>query len=193
MVGGLHPRGAADGRDGLDLGHGANRLGGSALAQACGQFGNTVPDMERAEDLKAFFTLVQEFVARKAVLAYHDRSDGGLLVTALEMAFAGRCGLVLDIPDAADPLSWLFNEELGAVVQVAAEDADAVGPDPLLAALGGGEGEAEEALVGELEDARAGVALGGAIHLDPNASRRVDGHNLFNRIGRLDQPVEGHQ
>jgi phosphoribosylformylglycinamidine synthase len=103
----------------LDLGHGANRLGGSALAQACGQYGNVVPDMERAEDLKALFTLVQEFIARGEVLAYHDRSDGGLLVTLLEMAFAGRCGLQVDLsglPGGA--LDKLFNEEAGAVLQI---------------------------------------------------------------------------
>jgi len=105
----------------LDLGRGANRLGGSALAQTCGQTGTTVPDMDSAADLKAFFTLVQEFLARGEVLAYHDRSDGGLLVTLLEMAFAGRCGLGVELsglPGAA--LDTLFNEEVGAVLQIAA-------------------------------------------------------------------------
>jgi phosphoribosylformylglycinamidine synthase len=104
----------------LDLGRGANRLGGSALAQACGQQGDTVPDLDRAADLKAFFTLVQEFLARRELLAYHDRSDGGLLVTLLEMAFAGRCGLRVELSGLpGDALDKLFNEEAGAVLQIA--------------------------------------------------------------------------
>ena len=105
----------------IDLGRGANRLGGSALAQACGQYGSTVPDMDSADDLKAFFTLVQGAIARGELLAYHDRSDGGLLTCALEMAFAGHCGLHLDISDLPGdtPLAILFNEEAGAVLQMA--------------------------------------------------------------------------
>ncbi len=104
----------------LDLGRGANRMGGSALAQACGQTGNTVPDMDSTADLKAFFTLVQEFVLQRKVLAYHDRSDGGLLVTLLEMAFAGRCGLQIEVSGlTGSALETLFNEEIGAVVQIA--------------------------------------------------------------------------
>ncbi|MBK6737405.1 MAG: phosphoribosylformylglycinamidine synthase [Haliea sp.] len=104
----------------LDLGRGANRLGGSALAQSCGQIGDNVPDIDSAADLKAFFHLVQEMLAAGTLLAYHDRSDGGLLVTLLEMAFAGHCGLQLEVsslPGAA--LEKLFNEEAGAVLQVA--------------------------------------------------------------------------
>ncbi|NQX88412.1 MAG: phosphoribosylformylglycinamidine synthase, partial [Halioglobus sp.] len=103
----------------LDLGRGANRLGASALAQACGQYGNTVPDIDRVDDLKGLFTLVQELISRGDILAYHDRSDGGLLITLLEMAFAGRCGLQLDlstVPGGA--LEKLFNEEAGVVLQV---------------------------------------------------------------------------
>jgi phosphoribosylformylglycinamidine synthase len=104
----------------LDLGRGANRLGGSALAQACGQTGDAVPDMDSASDLKAFFTLVQEFLAQGQVLAYHDRSDGGLLTTLLEMAFAGRCGLQIELAGLRGAaLDKLFNEEAGAVLQIA--------------------------------------------------------------------------
>ena len=111
----------------LDLGRGAGRLGGSALAQVCGQVGDTVPDVEDPEDLIAFFTLVQELLQAGRVLAYHDRSDGGLLVTLLEMAFAGRCGLDLDLATVAGrPLQQLFAEEAGAVVQLAAADVPAV-------------------------------------------------------------------
>ena len=106
----------------LDLGRGANRLGGSALAQTCGQVGDTVPDIDAA-DLKAFFTLVQGCLGQGKLLAYHDRSDGGLLVTLLEMAFAGHCGLQVDlscVPGSA--LDKLFNEEAGGVLQVASDD-----------------------------------------------------------------------
>ncbi|MCR9106532.1 MAG: phosphoribosylformylglycinamidine synthase [Gammaproteobacteria bacterium] len=103
----------------IDLGRGRNRLGGSALAQVNGQLGACVPDIDDVNDLQAFFVLVQEFVQQQALLAYHDRSDGGLLVTLLEMAFAGRCGLEIDVAGlTGSPLEKLFNEEAGAVVQI---------------------------------------------------------------------------
>jgi phosphoribosylformylglycinamidine synthase len=106
----------------IDLGRGANRLGGSALAQVCGVLGDTSPDISAA-DLKAFFTLVQEQLRAGRLLAYHDRSDGGLLVTLAEMAFAGHCGLNVDLAAVpGDDLARLFSEEAGAVLQVA--DAD---------------------------------------------------------------------
>ena len=107
----------------VDLGRGANRLGGSCLAQAYGQLGDTVPDMGSAADLKAFFQLVQSVLQRGEIMAYHDRSDGGLAVTLLEMAFAGHCGLNIDLaelPGAA--LAQLFSEEAGAVIQIARAD-----------------------------------------------------------------------
>ena len=104
----------------LDLGRGANRMGASALAQACGQTGNTVPDIDSAADLKAFFTLVQRYLAKGQMMAYHDRSDGGLLTTLLEMAFAGRCGLEIELSELpGGALEKLFNEEAGAVLQIA--------------------------------------------------------------------------
>jgi phosphoribosylformylglycinamidine synthase len=103
----------------IDLGRGANRLGGSALAQVYGQLGNVVPDVEETSDLKGFFTLVQEFLQREEILAYHDRSDGGLVTTLVEMAFAGRCGLQVDMEQLpGDVLGKLFNEEAGAVLQL---------------------------------------------------------------------------
>ncbi|UVE16775.1 phosphoribosylformylglycinamidine synthase [Pseudomonas sp. LS44] len=106
----------------IDLGRGQNRIGGSILAQVYGQIGRHVPDVDDAEDLKAFFAVIQGLNADGHLLAYHDRSDGGLLTTALEMAFAGHCGLDLNL-DAladgqADVAGVLFNEELGAVIQV---------------------------------------------------------------------------
>ncbi|MDH0895410.1 MULTISPECIES: phosphoribosylformylglycinamidine synthase [unclassified Pseudomonas] len=106
----------------IDLGRGQNRMGGSILAQTYAQLGQSVPDVDDAEDLKAFFAVIQGLNADGHILAYHDRSDGGLLTTALEMAFAGHCGLNLFLDGLADDASELaavlFNEELGAVVQV---------------------------------------------------------------------------
>jgi len=104
----------------LDLGLGSNRLGGSALAQVYGQLGHEVPDLHTASDLRRFFDFVQEALQQQLLLAYHDRSDGGLFVTLLEMAFAGHCGLdiTLDAICNAAVIDCLFAEELGAVVQV---------------------------------------------------------------------------
>lgn len=106
----------------IDLGRGRNRLGGSILAQVYGKLGREVPDVDDAEDLKAFFAVIQGLNADGHLLAYHDRSDGGLLATVLEMAFAGHCGLNLyldGLADGRDGLAGvLFSEELGAVIQV---------------------------------------------------------------------------
>lgn len=107
----------------FDLAHRKQRLGGSALAQVFRQIGAEVPDVEDPQLLKAFFNACQEVRQSdpELVLAYHDRSDGGLFTTAAEMAFAGRVGveLSLDALQGIDgPVEALFNEELGAVVQV---------------------------------------------------------------------------
>ncbi|MBA4245881.1 MAG: phosphoribosylformylglycinamidine synthase, partial [Pseudomonas sp.] len=106
----------------IDLGRGQNRMGASILAQVYAQIGQQVPDLDDAEDLKAFFAVIQGLNADGHLLAYHDRSDGGLLTTVLEMAFAGHCGLSLNLDALADNASELpavlFNEELGAVIQV---------------------------------------------------------------------------
>jgi phosphoribosylformylglycinamidine synthase len=105
----------------LDLGAGANRLGGSALAQVCGQLGDAVPDIDDPAALKGLFTLVQEQLAAGSLLAYHDRSDGGLLAALAEMAFAGHCGFEVDLSAVpGDSLAKLFCEEAGAVLQVTA-------------------------------------------------------------------------
>jgi phosphoribosylformylglycinamidine synthase len=104
----------------IDLGAGKNRLGGSALAQVYNQTGNETPDAD-AETLKAFFKTVQKLNRQKKLLAYHDRSDGGLLATVAEMLFASRCGANIALP-AGDVLANLFNEELGTVVQVRKND-----------------------------------------------------------------------
>nr|WP_236953347.1 phosphoribosylformylglycinamidine synthase [Immundisolibacter cernigliae] len=107
----------------LDLGAGRGRLGGSALAQVLGATGSTPPDLDHPELLAGLFRFVREAAARGLLLAYHDRSDGGLLATLCEMAFAGHCGLDVDLSGAGShPLRALFNEEPGVVVQVRAAD-----------------------------------------------------------------------
>jgi phosphoribosylformylglycinamidine synthase len=109
----------------IDLGAGKNRLGGSCLAQVYGQLGDSAPDLDDPERLKGFFAAVQTLRGR--ILAYHDRSDGGLLATLCEMAFAGRCGLSVDLDRVGgSDLAALFSEELGAVVQVRRGDTQAV-------------------------------------------------------------------
>ncbi|MEC9215285.1 MAG: phosphoribosylformylglycinamidine synthase, partial [Pseudomonadota bacterium] len=110
----------------IDLGGGKNRLGGSVLAQTFGKIGSDVPDVA-ASDVKALFSAMNDLKAADAVLAYHDRSDGGALVTLLEMAFAGRCGLNVEIDCAPEQApSMLFNEEVGVVLQVADSRLDEV-------------------------------------------------------------------
>jgi len=135
----------------VDLGRGKNRLGASALAQVTGQLGNDTPDVDSADDLKAFFSAIQKLNADGKLLAYHDRSDGGLYATLCEMAFAGRAGVSVNLDiltmegehasDHGDAKNWaaqvgerrnemtlraLFSEELGAVIQVRHEERSAV-------------------------------------------------------------------
>ncbi|MEO1956448.1 MAG: AIR synthase-related protein, partial [Methylophilaceae bacterium] len=111
----------------IDLGSGKNRMGGSALAQVYGQIGDTAPDVDNPAQLKAFFEQVQALNSNGKLFAYHDRSDGGLFSTLTEMAFAGHCGLQADISAlSGDFASALFNEELGAVIQVRSSDVEAV-------------------------------------------------------------------
>jgi phosphoribosylformylglycinamidine synthase len=103
----------------LDLGEGKNRMGGSCLAQAYGRTGGEVPDLDDAARLQSFFAAIQELNQRDMLLAYHDRSDGGLLTTLAEMMFASRLGVSLKLDGSDDEiLRQLFSEELGAVVQV---------------------------------------------------------------------------
>jgi len=131
----------------IDLGRGKNRLGASILAQVTQQLGDSVPDVDSPQDLKAFFVAIQQLNSDGKLLAYHDRSDGGLFTTLVEMAFAGRAGVSVNLDiltmegehasDWGDAKNWatqvgerrnemtlraLFSEELGAVVQVRAED-----------------------------------------------------------------------
>lgn len=108
----------------IDLGKGNNRLAASALAQVYGQVGHHGPDLDDPAALKQFFSAIQQLKLDDVLLAYHDRSDGGLLATLAEMAFAGHCGLDINLSGLGDALPLLFNEELGAVIQVKHCDVD---------------------------------------------------------------------
>ena len=134
----------------VDLGQGRKRMGGSILAQVAGQVGETVPDVTDGELLRTFFVTMRALADSGVVLAYHDRSDGGLFTTVCEMAFAGHCGVSINIdlltidPYAEDwgaynikpsqvavqrdelTLKALFCEEAGAVIQVPSAERDAV-------------------------------------------------------------------
>ena len=102
----------------IDLGQGKARLGGSALAQTWGQIGSPPPDMDDPALVGRAFAAVQELIAQDLILAGHDVSDGGLIVTLLEMAFSGNCGLEVAINGPAPALAQLFGEELGLVFEV---------------------------------------------------------------------------
>jgi phosphoribosylformylglycinamidine synthase len=108
----------------VDLGGGRDRLGGSCLAQVYGRIGRDAPDCDDPQRLRAFFAAVARLREEGLVLAYHDRSDGGLIVTLAEMAFAGRCGVEVELRSSvtAVAVAELFAEELGAVLQVRETD-----------------------------------------------------------------------
>jgi phosphoribosylformylglycinamidine synthase len=139
----------------IDLGNGRMRLGGSILAQVLGAFGSEVPDLDEARRLKSFVAAIDTLRRDAKLLAYHDRSDGGLWAAVCEMAFAGHLGVSLNVDllvtegdgiadsraEYGDSKNWatqvserrnertlaaLFNEELGAVIQVRTADRDAV-------------------------------------------------------------------
>jgi phosphoribosylformylglycinamidine synthase len=110
----------------IDLGLGKNRLGGSALAQVYNQLGDTAPDIA-AVTLKNFSQSLRKLRQENKILAYHDRSDGGVLTTVLEMAFASHCGLELNLKDLpGTTLQKLYNEELGVVLQIPIDDYKAI-------------------------------------------------------------------
>ncbi|ENM5750936.1 phosphoribosylformylglycinamidine synthase [Vibrio mimicus] len=111
----------------IDLGNGQNRLGATALAQVYKQLGDKPADVDNATQLKGFFDALQSLVRNDKLVAYHDKGDGGLLVTLAEMAFAGHCGIKANIDSLGDDtLAALFNEELGAVVQVKNDELNSV-------------------------------------------------------------------
>lgn len=110
----------------IDVNAGAERLGGSIFAQVYSEFGCSIPDVDDSNTLLGFFNSMQSLIEDDDILAYHDRSDGGLLATLVEMSFAGHVGITVDINSGMDrskstAFSALFNEELGAVIQVKAD------------------------------------------------------------------------
>ncbi|MES2919592.1 MAG: phosphoribosylformylglycinamidine synthase [Pseudomonadota bacterium] len=143
----------------VDLGLGQNRLGASALAQVYNAIGDVAPDLDDPLLLRDFFNGVQRLNADGKLLAYHDRSDGGLFAAVCEMAFAGRSGVSLELPQA-ELLPALFNEELGAVLQVRRADVEAV-----KAAFG-------PALV-------TGVSVIGTLAGNDHVAIRAGGHEVF--------------
>ena len=114
----------------IDLSKGKNRLGGSCLAQVYKQLGNETPDVDSPETLKGFFNAMQTLVRDEKLIAYHDRSDGGLFTSIVEMAFAGHTGVDIDLTQltsaSGNDVDVLFNEELGAVIQIRESDVDAI-------------------------------------------------------------------
>jgi phosphoribosylformylglycinamidine synthase len=109
----------------IDLGRGKNRLGGSILAQVYSQMGAETPDVDSAADLKNYWNAIQQLGHERKILAYHDRSDGGLLACAVEMAFAGHTGVELALggPGSREAaFAHLFAEELGAIIQIRQAD-----------------------------------------------------------------------
>lgn len=118
----------------VDLGFGKARMGGSAFGQVYNNMTGDAPDLDDTGRLKAFYNVIQQLVAEDKLLAYHDRSDGGLFAALVEMAFAGRIGVNVDltslVTNQADvneaSIRVLFNEELGAVIQIAKQDVAAV-------------------------------------------------------------------
>ncbi len=162
----------------IDLGRGQNRLGASAFTQVFDQIGNQVPDVEQAEDLKAFFAVIQGLNQDGKLLAYHDRSDGGLWATLAEMSFAGHVGIDIDldslVDEADDVIPALFAEELGAVVQVRQDDTEFV-----LAQLNAaGLGDCVQ-VVGQLNDVDAiTISLNGEVLFNQS---RVELQRLWSR------------
>jgi phosphoribosylformylglycinamidine synthase len=99
----------------IDLGLGKNRMGGSCLAQVYNQVGRTSPDLDDPILFAKFFSLINKFNKEKLISAYHDRSDGGVITTLFEMAFASHCGMEIC---GSNTINELFNEELGCIIQV---------------------------------------------------------------------------
>ncbi|PIZ95336.1 MAG: phosphoribosylformylglycinamidine synthase [Candidatus Magasanikbacteria bacterium CG_4_10_14_0_2_um_filter_37_12] len=106
----------------INLSGGKNRMGGSALAQVCGQIGDVVPDVDNSELLKNGFLAVQKLIDQNLILSGHDRSDGGLITTLFEMAMSGNCGFDLKLNGKYEIISQLFSEELGLVIEYRSAD-----------------------------------------------------------------------
>ncbi|MGB5601232.1 MAG: phosphoribosylformylglycinamidine synthase [Gammaproteobacteria bacterium] len=111
----------------IDIGNGKNRMGASALAQTCKQIGDVPPDLDDVAQFKAFFAAMQQLNRAGLLLAWHDRSDGGLFACLCEMAFAGHCGVDIRLDTLpADDIAVLFSEELGGVLQIKSAEGEQV-------------------------------------------------------------------
>ncbi|WP_039959852.1 phosphoribosylformylglycinamidine synthase [endosymbiont of Riftia pachyptila] len=167
----------------IDLGKGHNRLGATALAQVYKQIGHEGADLDDAETLTRFFDVIQELNRDGLLLAYHDRSDGGLLATLAEMAFAGRTGLNVELDDLpGEPLALLFNEELGAVVQVRHTDTD----DVLKALHDAGLGHCSQVIGALNDDQQIRVSRTGKLLLEAS---RVELQQAWSEVTRQMQAL----
>jgi phosphoribosylformylglycinamidine synthase len=159
----------------IDLGGGKNRLGGSCWAQVHAKSGGEPADLDSPDLLLALFAALRELKNRGLILAYHDRSDGGVLLTLLEMAFAGHCGLAIDLGAPADPIAACFAEELGAVLQVSAARASEA--EEVLARHG------LAALIRDIGEPLAGADV--RVHIDGRtvySASRLDLHRRWSEV-----------
>lgn len=172
----------------IDLGNGKNRMGATALAQVYKQLGDKPADVDNAAQLKGFYEGVQALVANDQVVAYHDKGDGGLFVTLAEMAFAGHCGVQANIEALGeDTLAALFNEELGAVIQVRNDDLDAV-----LSTLAANGLEACSHVIGSVEASDEVVIKSGAdvvIQRNRTELRTIWAETTHKMQGLRDNPI----
>ena len=171
----------------VDLGFGANRLGGSSLAQVYGSLGATPPDLDSPQRLLGLAAALAELRAQGLVLAYHDRSDGGVFATLAEMAFAGHCGLDVKLPAGANGAAGaLFSEELGVVVQVKSANLDAA--RAIFARHG--LGEHTHALGSTTREMRVRIeAAGGRVDESWEDLRRAWSETSFRMREMRDEPV----
>jgi phosphoribosylformylglycinamidine synthase len=174
----------------IDLGAGKARLGGSALAQVYGQTGNETPDVDDVQRLRRFFDVIQALNGAGRLLAYHDRSDGGVFAAVCEMMFAGRTGVTLQPERGLSPtqpaanLAWLFNEELGAILQVREKDVASV----LAQCEGAGLGECTQAIGRVTDDGRLTIVAG-----DDNLPRAVHAQGAASSDDGLPRSAQGER
>lgn len=172
----------------IDLGDGSTPLGATSLAQVYGQLGNTHADADAAT-VKRFFEAMRPIVKNELALAYHDRSDGGIAVTLVEMAIAGGKGIDVTLPDG-DVLAQLFNEQPGAVLQVAASKLDEVLGIFKKAKLNAVE-------IGTVEDAsrQFKVSVGGRMAIDTGITclRRAWSETTYRMQALRDNPVTARE
>ncbi|KAG0595885.1 hypothetical protein M758_UG206700 [Ceratodon purpureus] len=148
----------------IDIGKGKRRMGGSCLAQVYDQVGDTTPDVDDVPYLGKVFNAVQGLIDKRAIASGHDISDGGIVVALLEMAFAGNCGITVDLPSSKDQssfdahLSTLFAEELGLLLEV--------------------DQSKQEVVVAELQEAGVQCHVVGYVTSHPHVSIAVDGDEV---------------